>query len=73
MLDYFFILGHGLSSHYPPGMFLTHCDYIYHVKLVIDYFKWEKVTIMGHRYINSFNCKAVLCYLNHQLTLLILL
>nr|CAH0109488.1 unnamed protein product [Daphnia galeata] len=40
--------GHGLSSHYPPGMFLNYYDHVYHVKLVIDYFKWKKVNILGH-------------------------
>jgi pimeloyl-ACP methyl ester carboxylesterase len=42
------LTGHGLSSEYPPGMFLNYYDHVFHVKLVIDYFKWEKVTIMGH-------------------------
>jgi len=40
--------GHGLSSPYPPGMFLNYYDHIYHVKLVIDYFKWDKVTLLAH-------------------------
>ncbi|XP_046634529.1 serine hydrolase-like protein [Daphnia pulicaria] len=40
--------GHGLSSHYAPGMFLNYYDHVYHVKLVIDYFKWKKVNILGH-------------------------
>lgn len=40
--------GHGYSSHYHPGMFLSLYDHIYHVKLVIDFFKWEEVTLMGH-------------------------
>ncbi|XP_032782054.1 probable serine hydrolase [Daphnia magna] len=40
--------GHGLSSHYPPGMFLNYYDHVYHVKLVIDFFKWKKVSILAH-------------------------
>jgi len=40
--------GHGLSSPYPPGMFINYYDHIFHIKLVIDYFKWEKVTLLAH-------------------------
>ena len=29
-------------------MFFSYYDHIYHIKLVIDFFKWEKVTLMGH-------------------------
>lgn len=42
--------GHGLTSHYPPGMFFTYFDHVCHVKIVADYFKWTKFTIIGHRY-----------------------
>jgi len=42
-------IGHGLSPYYPNGMFLSYYDHVYHIKLVIDYFKWKKITIMGHR------------------------
>lgn len=40
--------GHGLSSPYPPGMFLNYYDHIYHVKLAVDYFKWDKFTLLAH-------------------------
>lgn len=42
-------LGHGFSSHYAPGMFLNYYDHVYHIKMTIDYFKWKKVIILGHR------------------------
>lgn len=45
--------GYGLSSHYPAGMFLNYYDHVYHVKLVLDYFQWKKVVLMGHRWIFS--------------------
>jgi len=37
-----------LSSPYPPGMFLNYYDHIFHVKLVIDYFKWDRVILLAH-------------------------
>lgn len=49
LIVYVNLLGHGLSSHYPPGMFLNYYDHVYHVKLVIDFFKWKKVSILAHR------------------------
>ncbi len=44
--------GHGHSSAYPPGVILHYFDHAFHVKLVVDYFKWEKlkVIVIGHRY-----------------------
>lgn len=31
-------------------MFVTHYNYVYHLKLVVDFFQWDKIIIMGHRY-----------------------
>ncbi|KAK6634741.1 hypothetical protein RUM43_012143 [Polyplax serrata] len=41
--------GHGLSSHYPPGqMYYLFWDGVYVVRRIVSYFKWKKVTILGH-------------------------
>ncbi|EEB12407.1 valacyclovir hydrolase, putative [Pediculus humanus corporis] len=41
--------GHGLSSHYPPGqMYYLFWDGVYVVRRIVNYFKWQKVTILGH-------------------------
>lgn len=49
-IHFYEIVGQGQSSHFPPGKFVMYHDYVYHVKLVIDYFKWKQIVIMGHRY-----------------------
>jgi pimeloyl-ACP methyl ester carboxylesterase len=41
--------GHGYSSAYPPGVILHYFDNTYHVKLVVDHFKWDQVILIGHR------------------------
>jgi hypothetical protein len=33
----------------PPGVILHYFDNAYHVKLVVDHFKWDQVILIGHR------------------------
>jgi len=40
--------GHGFSSHLPPGMMYHYWDNIIHVKLVAEYFGWNRFSILGH-------------------------
>ncbi|KDR12428.1 probable serine hydrolase [Zootermopsis nevadensis] len=41
--------GHGLSSPYPKGCFYyLHWDGLSVVRRIVKYFKWEKITILGH-------------------------
>ena len=40
--------GHGLSSHYPPGMMYQTYDSIINVRRVANHFKLEKFGIIGH-------------------------
>ncbi|CAB3236605.1 unnamed protein product [Arctia plantaginis] len=41
--------GHGLSTHYPPGMlYYIFWDYIVLVRRIVKHFKWSNVTLMGH-------------------------
>ena len=40
--------GHGLSSHYPPGMMYQTLDCIINIRRVANYFKLEKFGIIGH-------------------------
>ncbi|XP_014289633.1 serine hydrolase-like protein [Halyomorpha halys] len=40
--------GHGLSSHFPPGLPLEFMNYVYSVKLVVDHLKWNKFNMIGH-------------------------
>ena len=41
--------GHGFSSYYPKGHFYyIHWDGLLVVRNIVKYFKWEKVSIIGH-------------------------
>lgn len=41
--------GHGLSSHYPPGMqYYIFWDGITLLRRIVKHFKWRKVSLMGH-------------------------
>ena len=40
--------GHGLSSHYPPGMMYQTLDCIINIRRVSQHFKLEKFGIIGH-------------------------
>lgn len=41
--------GHGLSSHYPPGMlYYLFWDGIVLLRRIVKHFKWKKVCLMGH-------------------------
>ena len=40
--------GHGLSSHYPSGMFYNFLDSLHYIKRVAEHFGLEKFNLMGH-------------------------
>jgi pimeloyl-ACP methyl ester carboxylesterase len=40
--------GHGLSSHYPPGCMYHFTEDLVTLRRIVQYFKWDKVSIMGH-------------------------
>lgn len=40
--------GHGLSSHYPPGMAYKLSDAFTFIRRVLEHLEWEKCTLMGH-------------------------
>lgn len=40
--------GHGLSSRFPSGLYCFYTDYIGLVQYLKNYFKWHKVSLMGH-------------------------
>jgi len=40
--------GHGLSSHYPPGMEYNMLDCLTHIRRVVAHFKLEKFSLIGH-------------------------
>lgn len=44
-LDY---IGHGKSSHKIACMPYFKLEFIYHIKLVVEYFDWKKFSIIGH-------------------------
>lgn len=40
--------GHGLSSRYPPGMTYKVSDMFTIIHRVMEHFKWDKISLMGH-------------------------
>lgn len=42
------LAGHGLSSHYPPGVFYTHPSFVADVRRVVDSLRMTKFSIIGH-------------------------
>lgn len=40
--------GHGFSSRLPLGIFYNFSSYILTIKSISDYFKWPKISLMGH-------------------------
>lgn len=40
--------GHGYSSRLPAGMYYHNMDYPILIKYICDYFKWPKISLMGH-------------------------
>lgn len=44
----FDMTGHGLSSHLPQGVCYSEITFLLDIKRVLDYLKWNKVTIMAH-------------------------
>uniref|UniRef100_A0A1B6DXS9 AB hydrolase-1 domain-containing protein n=1 Tax=Clastoptera arizonana TaxID=38151 RepID=A0A1B6DXS9_9HEMI len=41
---------HGKSCHFPDGMLMLHMIFIFSLKRVVDYFKFEKIHYMGHSF-----------------------
>lgn len=42
--------GHGLSSHFPPGVNFSVLDYIQALKFVADHFNWFQFSILAHSF-----------------------
>lgn len=42
--------GHGKSSHFERGLPLVYMHYVFSVKLVIDFYKWNKVILLAHSF-----------------------
>ncbi|XP_063222715.1 serine hydrolase-like protein isoform X2 [Bacillus rossius redtenbacheri] len=42
--------GHGLSSHFPPGLMLDFLDYVSAVVRVADHLRWDRFVVMGHSF-----------------------
>lgn len=40
--------GHGYSSRLPLGIYYHYSTYILTIKSIINYFKWSKISLMGH-------------------------
>ncbi|XP_015601362.1 serine hydrolase-like protein [Cephus cinctus] len=40
--------GHGLSSHFYPGVPLDFFNYILAIKMVLDYLQWDQCSFIGH-------------------------
>jgi len=40
--------GHGLSSHYPPGVQYHFADYLTVIKRIVTFLKWGRFSIVGH-------------------------
>lgn len=40
--------GHGLSSNLPPGMFYHGVDNVITLRRIVQYFDWDKVSLLGH-------------------------
>lgn len=41
-------IGHGHSSHLPPGCQYSYPQYVYHAKLAMNIFGWPSAHIVGH-------------------------
>ncbi|XP_048870566.1 serine hydrolase-like protein isoform X1 [Brienomyrus brachyistius] len=42
------LVGHGLSSHRPAGVFYTFPAYVYDVRQVVEALQWKRFSIIGH-------------------------
>ncbi|XP_065360376.1 probable serine hydrolase [Calliphora vicina] len=47
--------GHGKSSHFPQGLVYHTLDYVRVIKEIMIYFKWAKISLMGH----SMSCAII--------------
>ncbi|XP_023224500.1 serine hydrolase-like protein 2 [Centruroides sculpturatus] len=50
-IDY---IGHGRSSHKTDGLPYFKLEFIYHIKLIAEYFNWKKFSIIGHSWGSEF-------------------
>jgi len=48
--------GHGLSSHYPPGMHYKLSDGFTFIRIVLEHLKWDKCDIIGHSLGGGIGC-----------------
>lgn len=49
--------GHGYSSKLPQGIYYQNVTYLLTMRCIMDYFKWPKITLMGH------SLGGILCYI----------
>lgn len=42
--------GHGKSSHFERGLPLVYMHYIFSIKLVVDFYKWDTVILIAHSF-----------------------
>ncbi|KAF5283165.1 hypothetical protein FQR65_LT02677 [Abscondita terminalis] len=54
--------GHGLSSHFPPGMFYHGVDTVIILRRIVQFFNWNKVSLLGHSLGGIFNYLYVMLY-----------
>lgn len=51
------LVGHGLSTHLPPGHLYNTSDYVASIEEIRLFFKWPKISLIGH------SMGAILCFL----------
>ncbi|KAF5283166.1 hypothetical protein FQR65_LT02678 [Abscondita terminalis] len=56
------IPGHGLSSHFFPGMFYHGVDSVVIIKRIVQFFNWDKVSLLGHSLGGTFAYLYVMLY-----------
>ncbi|KAK9507833.1 hypothetical protein O3M35_007607 [Rhynocoris fuscipes] len=42
--------GHGKSSHFDRGVPLVYMNYVFSIKLIVDYYKWNKIILLSHSF-----------------------
>lgn len=62
--------GHGYSSWLPKGMFYNFFNSTIVVRQILDYFQWQKVSLMGHS-MGGMICYSYASYLPQQVDMLI--
>ena len=43
-------MGHGLTTHVPPGVVTNVWDFVMHIRRLAEYLNISKFSILGHRY-----------------------